>query len=256
MGFEREVRIARTAAVAAGEIALRYRMTGFTREDKADASPVTVADRESERALASFLMDQCPGDGLVGEEGAKAESKNGRKWIIDPIDGTRDFIRGNPFWSVLIGLEDQGRIVAGACYFPVTGQMYSASKGGGAYRNDSPLRVSSITSIGDAVLGLNGLTYHDRLPNRDRLLDWASRFWSVRSYGGCLDAMMLATGQLDVWLEPVAAPWDLAPIKIIIEEAGGCFFNLDGGSSIYGGNCVACAPSVEAPVRDFFDIAG
>jgi histidinol-phosphatase len=254
MGYEHEVRIARTAAVAAGEIALRYRMTGFTREDKADLSPVTIADREAERALTTFLLDQCPGDGILGEEGANVPSKTGRKWIIDPIDGTRDYVRGNPFWSVLIGLEVEGEVAAGACYFPVTGEMYSALKGGGAYRNDSPLRTSSVITIGESVLGLNGLSYYDRLPKREQLLEWASKFWSVRSYGGCMDAMMLAMGQLDVWVEPVASPWDLAPIKIIIEEAGGSFFNLDGGSSIYAGNCIGCTMGVEAPVRAFFGI--
>jgi histidinol-phosphatase len=111
-----------------------------------------------------------------------------------------------------------------------------------------------VITIGESVLGLNGLSYYDRLPKRDQLLEWASKFWSVRSYGGCMDAMMLAMGQLDVWVEPVASPWDLAPIKIIIEEAGGSFFNLDGGSSIYAGNCIGCTMGVEAPVRAFFGI--
>jgi fructose-1,6-bisphosphatase/inositol monophosphatase family enzyme len=105
------------------------------------------------------------------------------------------------------------------------------------------------------VLGIDGLNYPKHIPQRDRLIDWIGQFWSIRSYGGCTDAMALASGQLDVWFEPVAAPWDLAPIKLILEEAGARYFTLSGGRSIYEGHCFACTPALEPAVREFLGVA-
>ena len=105
MSFGRELEVARAVAVRSAELAIRHQAAGLKPEAKADDSPVTIADRECERLIAGVLTEAFPDDGILGEEGAKKESRNGRRWILDPIDGTRDFVRGNPFWAVLIGLE-------------------------------------------------------------------------------------------------------------------------------------------------------
>ncbi len=251
MQYGHELRTARLAAEKAAELALGHRASGVTAETKADRSPVTIADRESEKLIASVLLEAFPDDGLLGEEGALQESRSRRRWIIDPIDGTRDYIRGDPFWAVLIGLEDAGRVVLGVANMPDMGAMYFAADGTGAYRNDARIRVSAVTEPGAAVLCINNLNNARTLPFGSRLLDWMSQFWSVRSVGGCLDAMLVASGQADAWIEPSAKPWDLAPLKIITEEAGGRFFGFDGGSTIYGGNCVCCAPGLEGELRNF-----
>src|SRR5205814_5296150 len=122
-----------------------------------DASPVTVADREAEREIARALEEAFPEDGLLGEEGSAKDSRGGRRWIIDPIDGTRDFLRGNRAWSVLIGLEAEGEVVAGVSYFPALDEMFTATRGGGAFCNDAPIHASAITDPSQAVLSGNGL---------------------------------------------------------------------------------------------------
>jgi histidinol-phosphatase len=249
-----ELDVAVEAARKAAELELRYQ-PGIVAETKADDSPVTEADREGERLIARILNEAFPDDGLFGEEGVRAESRSGRRWIIDPIDGTRDYVRGNPLWGNLIALEDGGEVVAGVVHLPLLGSLYTAVRGGGAHRNGSRIQASSKTSVEDSVLCFNG---HNKIANlsfRPRLLDWMARFWAVRGLGGTPDAMMVASGQAEIWIEPSASPWDFAPPKIILEEAGACYLNLDGGASIYAGNCVGCAPGLEPEVRRFLGLA-
>ena len=191
-----------------------------------------------------------PDDGVLGEEGANRESRNGRRWIVDPIDGTRDFVRGIPLWAVLIGLEQDGKIVAGAAHSPRQGLLLSARLGGGAWCNESRLQVADKSDPTQAVLSFNGFNKVGIGRFTDRLLPWVHRFWAVRSLGGAVDAMLLAQGQADVWIEPNAQPWDLAPLKLLIEEAGGLMRSFTGENTIYGGNAYACVPGLEAYVRE------
>jgi histidinol-phosphatase len=248
--WSHELEVAIQAARQAAELAIRYQ-PGIVAELKPDNSPVTVADRECERLIARMLTDAFPDDGLLGEEGAHAESRSGRRWIIDPIDGTRDYVRGNPLWANLIALEEGDAVVAGVVNLPVLGFTYTAARGGGAFRNGSPIHASSKASIHESVLCFNGFDKLERFPNRDNLLAWMAQFWSVRGLGGAPDAMLVAAGQAEIWIEPSASPWDFAPLKVILEEAGARFLNFDGGSSIYAGNCVGCAPEMEHEVTRF-----
>jgi histidinol-phosphatase len=249
-----ELEVALDAARQAAELALRYQ-PGIIAETKPDDSPVTQADREGERLIARILSDAFPGDGLMGEEGTRAESRSGRRWIIDPIDGTRDYVRGNPLWANLIALEDRGEVVAGVVHLPLLASTYSAARGTGAFRNGTKIQASSRASLEESVLCFNGFNKIESAPFRGRWLDWMARCWAMRGLGGAPDAMMVASGQAEIWMEPSAAPWDFAPLKIILEEAGARYFNLDGGTSIYAGNCVACAPALEQAVRDLLGLA-
>src|SRR5437016_2015220 len=133
MSYQNELTIGTAIARQAGDLALKIREGNIGIESKSDESPVTIADRQCEQFIVGELRKAFPEDGLLGEEGTTRESSNGRKWIIDPIDGTRDFIRGTRAWSVLIGLEEQAKIVAGFAYFPATAELYSAAKGEGAF---------------------------------------------------------------------------------------------------------------------------
>jgi histidinol-phosphatase len=241
-GFEKEIEVARSLARQAGLAALRQRGGGIDYVSKSDDSPVTAADRESERVIAQGLAEAFPEDGLLGEEGTAKESRNGRKWIIDPIDGTRDFVRNNLTWAVLIGLEQAGEVVAGVAYFPALDRAYFASQGGGAFLNDRPIRISAIDTIQRAVLSIDGLTNGVHRDFTSQLAQWIAPFWAFRSMGGCLDAMMVCSGEMEVWIETGGKPWDFASLKIIAEQAGARFLNFDGGSSIYGGNAVIVVP--------------
>jgi histidinol phosphatase-like enzyme (inositol monophosphatase family) len=251
MAFERELEVARLAARRAGELALRYLQQGVTAECKADESPVTIADREAEKLIASMLSEAFPEDGLLGEEGAGRPAASGRQWIIDPIDGTRDFARGSTLWSVLIGLEAAGEVVVGVANIPMWNQEYYATRGGGAFCNGRRLQVSEIRDPSQSVLFFNGLREAHRREFAPRLIDFMGKFWAVRSMSGAPDAMLVAGGHGEVWVEPAAKAWDLAPIQVIVEEAGGKFFNFEGGRSIHAGNCVVCTPGLEEEVRQF-----
>ncbi len=244
MSWQNELTIGAAIARKAGTLALEIREGNLGVEIKPDESPVTIADKACEKLIVEELQSAFPEDGLLGEEGATRESTNGRRWIIDPIDGTRDFIRGTRAWSVLIGLEDRGKVVAGFAYFPSTGELFSAAKGEGAFWDGRRIQASSIGKKSDALLCCNGLSYMHRYPFAGQLIDWLGEFWTVRSMGGCLDAMLVASGRADAWMEAQAKPWDLAPLKIIAEEAGCLAFDFEGKDTIYGGNYVICVPAL------------
>jgi len=250
MPFEREIQLAKLLAQEAGALALDFQRRGVTAESKPDESPVTAADRACEKLIVDGIAREFPDDGVLGEEGANREARNGRKWIIDPIDGTRDFVRGIPLWAVLIGLEQDGHIVAAAAHSPAQGLLLSAGLGSGAWFNEKQLRVAQKTDPSDAVLSFNGFNKAGVEKFAGRLLSWVQRFWAVRSMGGAVDAMLLAQGKADVWIEPNAAPWDLAPLKLLVEEAGGVFRSFEGVNTIYGGNAYACSPGLEPYVRE------
>ncbi|HLH03543.1 MAG TPA: inositol monophosphatase [Bryobacteraceae bacterium] len=250
MSFEKEVELAKLVAQEAGALALDYQRHGVTAESKYDESPVTAADRACEKLIVETIGREFPEDGILGEEGANRESRSGRKWIVDPIDGTRDFVRGIPLWAVLIGLEQDGKLVAGAAHCPGQNALLWAARGSGAFANGSQIRVSGKTEARDAVLSFNGFHKAGIKPFADRLVPWLQTFWAVRSLGGAMDAILLAQGKADVWIEPNAAPWDLAPLKILIEEAGGVFRTFAGEDSIYGGNAYACTPALEPHIKE------
>lgn len=252
--FQREIELAKLLAQEAGAMALDYQRQGVRAELKFDESPVTAADRACEKLIVERLQVEFPEDGVLGEEGANREGRNGRRWIIDPIDGTRDFVRGIPLWAVLIGLEEEGEIVAGAAHSPRQGLMLWAARGEGAWANGSRLRVSDQSDPAQCVLSFNGFNKVGVSRFAPDLLSWVQRFWAVRSLGGAVDAMLLAQGQTDVWIEPNAAPWDLAPLKLLIEEAGGKFASFEGENTIYGGNAYACVPGLEPYVKELLEI--
>jgi histidinol-phosphatase len=252
MPFSQEIETARRIADLSTKLALRHQKAGIFAENKPDDSPITIADKECEKLIAKMLEEAFPDDGILGEEGSRKESKNGRRWIIDPIDGTRDFVRGNPLWSVLIALEEQGEVQAGVVHLPLMGNTCWGARGSGSFRNDVRLRVSSIDKPENAVISLNSL---NRIKNESflhKMTSYLGSFWAFRCLGGTPDAMMVAEGQMDAWVEPKVAPWDMAAAQVILEEAGAVFFAFNGKRSIYEGNCVACTPGLELSMREFF----
>lgn len=250
MAFERELALAKLVAQEAGALALDYQRGDISAERKSDDSPVTAADRACEKMIVDHITREFPNDGILGEEGANRQARNGRKWIIDPIDGTRDFVRGIPLWAILIALEEEGEIAVASAYSPRQNLLLWAKRGEGAWANGSQIRVSGQGNPAQAVLSFNGFNKVGITPFAARLLSWVQAFWAVRSLGGSLDAMLVAQGQADIWIEPNAQPWDLAPFKLLIEEAGGRFASFDGRNTIYAGNAYACTPALEPYVRE------
>jgi histidinol-phosphatase len=254
MAYERELHLAQELTGRAGELALAYLRKGVAADAKADDSPVTAADRECELLFARGLAEAFPGDGQLGEEGAARESTSGRTWIIDPIDGTRDYVRGNRLWSMLLALEEGGEVKLGIAHFPALDETYYGVRGEGAWRSGPGggtvrIRASVKSRPSEGVICVNSLQNITRWSFAPGLIGWLDRFWAVRSLGGAMDSMFVAAGHADAWLEQSAKPWDLAAVQVITEEAGGVFFNFDGGRSIHAGNCVTCAPGFEAELR-------
>ena len=251
MAWEKEIEVCRRVSRKAGKLALEHARRGVEREDKSDDSPVTEADRACEQLIISELGKTFPEDGFLGEEGANDPGWSGRRWIIDPIDGTRDFLRGLPTWSNLIALEADGEVVLGVCNLAAQGELYWAVKGEGAWMNKTPVRVSTIDRRDRAVLTLTAFPDLGATPFADGMIEYMSRYWAVRSMGGCQDAILVISGRAEAWIELHAHAWDIAPLVILAEEAGCRFFNFDGGRSIHGGNAVVCAPFLEEELREF-----
>ena len=225
------------AARAAGAIAMRYYRGGFDVTMKPDQTPVTQADQDAERAVVEILGKAFGDCGFLGEEfGAKGPQE--RRWIIDPIDGTRNFVRHIPIWAVLIALEEAGEVTAGAIYNPVTDEMYSAYRGGGAFLNGERLRVSTIRDLAGATFlhaGLGIVRKAGWWPGFEKLIDGTL---SQRGPGDYLGYALVASGRGEIYAELDLKPWDLAPCKILVEEAGGRFTDFEGRPSIYSGTAL------------------
>jgi histidinol-phosphatase len=236
--LDRALAAAVEAAGAAGEVAMRYYRTGFDVTMKADATPVTEADRGAERAIREVIGRAFPAHGFLGEEfGAVGDQTT--RWIIDPIDGTRNFIRHVPIWATLIGLEDQGEVTVGVIRNPVTGDTLAARRGGGARLNGERVRVSAIDDLRQATLlhaGLNLLRATDYWDGFVRLVDATDR---QRGFGDYLGYALVAEGKAEIYAETDLKAWDLAPCKVIVEEAGGRFTDFAGVPTIHSGSAFA-----------------
>ncbi len=238
MTGDRALEAAVEAARAAGRIALAYYRTGFEVTLKPDASPVTQADREAEEAIVGLLARAFPDHGFLGEElGARGPSDV--RWIVDPIDGTRNFVRRIPIWATLIALEEHGEITVGVMHNPVTGDLYTARRGAGAFVNGERLRVSDVADLGRGFFVHAGLGLVRKTPYWDGLLRLVDATDRQRGFGDYLGYALLAEGKAEIYAEVDIKPWDVAACKIVVEEAGGRFTDLDGRSSIYSGTALA-----------------
>ena len=226
------------AARAAGEIALRYYRGSFDVTLKPDATPVTQADREAERTIVETLTRTFPDHGFLGEEFG-AQGAQEVRWIIDPIDGTKNFIRGIPVWATLIALEEHGEITVGVVHNPAGGDLAVARRGGGAFLNGRRIRVSDARDLKEATLLHAGLTILREGGWWDgfvRLVDATSR---QRGPGDYLGYTLVAEGKAEIYAEADLKPWDLAPCKLLVEEAGGRFTDFAGKPTIYTGTALA-----------------
>ena len=257
MPYRRELEVALSIARRAGEIAMHYftKDTGDA-EEKSDLSPVTIADRECERLISRLVSDTFPEDGLVGEEGAFTASRSGRRWIIDPIDGTRDFVRRTPYWAVQIALEVEGQVVLGLIYLPALNEMFHAMAGSGCYWNDERVRASAISRLDKAILMVSGFRHVWQILPQDQVRYLTESCWTVRGYSGCYDVTMLARGKADIWLSGSGMPWDYAPARIIAQECGASFFTLDGRDRIDANHCIICVPGLESELRRILNVPG
>ncbi len=221
------------AAQHAGRLALGHFDTGIAVEWKADASPVTWADRGAEQFLRTRLLGQFPKDSFVGEEFGAQPGCSDYRWIIDPIDGTRNFVRGIPIWATLVGLQYKNECIAGVCCLPAMNQVFRALRGNGAFRNDRPIKVSTVNDLSDAHLYYSSISWFLKAGCLDRFLDLVGRTQRQRGFGDFYGFILIAQGSGELMVEHGVHAWDLAALKPIIEEAGGRMTDWDGGHDIF-----------------------
>lgn len=227
------------AAWQAGRMTLQYFQTGVAVERKADDSPVTVADRGAELRLREMIQARFPDDPILGEEHGETDGSSGRRWIVDPIDGTKSFVHGVPLYGVMIGVEIDGAPTVGVVNMPALNEMVCAAKGLGCTWNGRPARVSGVSEMAEAVVlctDFEDIYRHGKGDAYHRLRDEA-RF--VRGWGDCYGHVLVATGRAEVMLDPVMNVWDCAALPPILEEAGGTFTDWTGNATIWGGDAVA-----------------
>jgi histidinol-phosphatase len=236
----------------ADQIALRYfRADALEVSEKTDASPVTVADRSIEEAAGALLRRLHPGLGIFGEEYGERGPGDGARLIIDPIDGTRNFVRHIPVWATLLALEDAGEVVVGVVHNPVTGDLYTARRGGGARLNGAPIRVSDVGDLWEATLlhaGVRLLRQGGVWDGFVRLVDATER---QRGFGDYLGYGLVAEGKAEIYLECDLKPWDLAACRLIVEEAGGRFTDFQGRPTIYDGSALVTNGRLHDTVLSF-----
>jgi len=239
MDLASDLRLALETADAADAVTVpRFRAPGLVVEAKGDHSPVTEADRAAEQAMRSLLARERPGDGVLGEEYGAAPAGE-RRWILDPIDGTINYLRGIPVWGTLIALEQAGEVVVGVVSAPLLGRRWWATRGGGAFGNGAPLRVSRVSALADAQLSYNAQVTFEQCGYGPQGLALSRRCWRTRGFGDFWSHLLVAEGAVDLSVDPIAAIWDLAPLQVIVEEAGGRFSDFSGAARLDGGNAVS-----------------
>jgi histidinol-phosphatase len=240
--------VARRAVEAAGEAALRHFRGELRLSLKADGSPVTQADLEAERAILREIRSAFPSHAILAEESGASDGDPASRWIVDPLDGTRGFARGGSCWGPLVALELRGEIVAGAAALPALGEIYWAARGHGSFRNGARIRVSEIRRMSDATLCLGEMKPLLAAPHGPGVRSLVESAAVTRCPGDVAGCAMLLSGRADVWLEAGVRPWDLAPAKILVEEAGGAFTDFGGARSISRGEAAATNGALHAEV--------
>ena len=223
----------------ADEVTLRaYRSADLVVETKPDLTPVSAADREVERVLRERIARDRPGDAVVGEEYG-ATGGAARRWVIDPIDSTKNYVRGVPIWATLIALQEDEAGVVGVVSAPALSTRWWAERGQGAYAGGRRLAVSNVTDLADAQFSYSSLHGWETRGRMRAFLDLCGKCWRTRGFGDFYSYMLVAEGAVDVAAEPEVSLWDLAALQVIVEEAGGTFTDLDGNHTPAGGSAVA-----------------
>ena len=233
----------------AGDVALKFYRTRLTVDAKADGSEVTEADRSAERAARVWIEKHFPGDGILGEEFGESNPGAARRWILDPIDGTRSFVRGVPLWGTLVAVAEGETILAGAANYPAVEEIAVAAPGLGCWWNETRCHVSSVGDLAKATV----LTTDDRFrTDVSRRHGWerlAERALTSRTWGDCYGYLLVATGRAEVMVDDILSPWDAAAVMPIVIEAGGVFTDWGGIPTAFGGDAIATNAALAEQAR-------
>ncbi len=227
-------------AYLAGKLTLAHFQTGVRPDFKGDDTPVTVADRQAEELIRARIEARYPRHAIVGEEyGVSGGAGASHRWFIDPIDGTKSFVCGVPLYAVLIGLEIEGQVQAGVAYFPALDEMLAAASGMGCWWNGRRARVSATAYLRRAVVAFGDVASF-AAQGRAQAWERIQRAAYLRTgWGDAYGYLLVATGRVELMLDPIMSVWDCAPFPPILQEAGGYFGDWQGTPTIYGGEAMA-----------------
>ena len=234
----------------ADEITMAHYLRDSLRiETKLDLTPVTEADQAVEHAIRSALAAEFPNDGIIGEEFASLDESNSRVWVIDPIDATKNYVRGIPVWATLIGLLENGKPILGVVSAPALGRRWWASVGHGAFTQDPSgqmrqISVSGVSTLDDASLSFSDAIGWGAYP--EALADLQASTWRARAYGDFLSHVFVAEGAVDIAIEPELNAWDMVAFAAIVQEAGGTVTGLNGDDFLTAGNALTTNGLVHA----------
>jgi len=227
----------------------RFQAADLIVETKPDLSPVTEADRAVEQVLRKRIGEERPGHSVVGEEFGADEPGRAR-WILDPIDGTKNYLRGLPVWATLIALERDGRVEVGVVSAPALHRRWWAARGEGSFVNGRRMRVSRVAQLSDAVLSHASVLSWEQHGLGEQFLALARRCWRTRGFGDFWSHMLVAEGGVDLAVEPEVEVWALAAPQVVVEEAGGRFTDLSGAARPDGGSVVCSNGRLHDAVLD------
>lgn len=233
-----------------GDIANQHYRQRVSVETKLDGTPVTIADRSAEEAARQWIEQRFPDDGILGEEFPTVRAEARRTWVIDPIDGTKTFIRDVPLWGTLVAVMEEQRVIAGAAFFPAVSEIVSAATGCGCWWNDSRAYVSSIDELASATIltSVSPFSGEESITRRWQALEAATL--ASRTWGDCFGYLMVATGRAEVMADPALSLWDIAAFVPIISEAGGVLTDFAGNETPFGESAIATNRALSSSVRD------
>jgi histidinol phosphatase-like enzyme (inositol monophosphatase family) len=238
------------AARRAGAEALRAWRTDLAIERKADGSPVTAADRAAERAAREWIESRFPRDGIVGEESGAVRADAARRWLIDPIDGTRTFVRGVPLWGSLVAVVEGERVLASAAEFPALGESLAAAEGLGCLCGGTPCRVSSTARLEEATVLATDPLASGQAARTEAWRRLSARAALARTWGDCYGYLLVCTGRAEAMLDAALSPWDAAPVALLTREAGGAFSDWRGLDTGFGDGGIATNAALAQAVRE------
>ncbi|GAA1830921.1 histidinol-phosphatase [Luedemannella flava] len=254
-----DLALAHVLADSADSISMaRFRALDLSVTAKPDLTPVSDADTAVEKVIKSTLGRTRPRDGMIGEEFGRSDAAAGpsqRQWVVDPIDGTKNFVRGVPIWATLIALMEGSEVVVGLVSAPALGRRWWAAKGLGAWAGRhqhaaTPIRVSGVRRLADASFCYSSLNSWEQADRLDAMLDIMRQTWRSRAYGDFYGYMLLAEGAVDIMVEPELSLWDIAALIPIVTEAGGTFTDLAGREGPGGGSAIATNGPLHADILD------
>ncbi len=239
MSVETYMQAAGELAKIASDNAMRYYRAAIDVTEKSDGSPVTIADRSSERQVREWIERNFPADGITGEEFGITNPSARRRWIVDPIDGTKAFVRGVPFWGSLVAVVEDETVIAGAASFGALGETLAAGVGEGCWWNDAPCRVSTVNDLSRATVLTTDVVFRSNPERLDGWMRLAGEAAISRTWGDCAGYLLVATGRAEVMVDPVINLWDIAAFIPAITEAGGVFTDWEGSSGASPTSAVA-----------------